>query len=84
MQSPSPFYSEAHEAFRATVRRFVATEIEPYAAAWDEAETFPRELYQKAGYDPAKVCSNCGKCADACSSGVPITTILHQLSVAMG
>jgi acyl-CoA dehydrogenase len=49
MNSPaSPFYSEAHEAFRATVRRFVAAEIEPYAAAWDEAETFPRELYQKA------------------------------------
>lgn len=44
----SPFYSEAHEAFRATVRRFVAAEIEPYAAEWDEAETFPRELYQKA------------------------------------
>jgi len=48
MQSPSPFYSEAHEAFRETVRRFVAAEIEPYAAEWDEAETFPRELYQKA------------------------------------
>ena len=48
MQSPSPFYSEEHEAFRATVRRFVAAEIEPYAAEWDEAETFPRELYQKA------------------------------------
>jgi acyl-CoA dehydrogenase len=48
MQSPSPFYSEQHEAFRATVRRFVAAEIEPYAAVWDEAETFPRELYQKA------------------------------------
>jgi acyl-CoA dehydrogenase len=48
MQSASPFYSEAHEAFRATVRRFVAAEIEPFAAAWDEAETFPRELYQKA------------------------------------
>jgi acyl-CoA dehydrogenase len=46
--SASPFYSEQHEAFRATVRRFVAAEIEPYAAAWDEAETFPRELYQKA------------------------------------
>jgi acyl-CoA dehydrogenase len=44
----SPFYSEAHEAFRETVRRFVAAEIEPHAAAWDEAETFPRELYQKA------------------------------------
>ncbi len=48
MQSASPFYSEEHEAFRATVRRFVAAEIEPYAAEWDEAETFPRELYQKA------------------------------------
>jgi acyl-CoA dehydrogenase len=48
MQSPSPFYSEQHEAFRATVRRFVAAEIEPFASAWDEAETFPRELYQKA------------------------------------
>src|ERR1700682_4244197 len=48
MQSPEPLYSEQHEAFRATVRRFVAAEIEPYAAEWDEAETFPRELYQKA------------------------------------
>jgi len=48
MNSPSPFYSEEHEAFRTTVRRFVATEIEPHAAEWDEAETFPRELYQKA------------------------------------
>ena len=45
---PSPFYSAEHEAFRETVRRFVAAEIEPYAAAWDEAETFPRELYEKA------------------------------------
>jgi len=27
MQSPSPFYSEAHEVFRETVRRFVAAEI---------------------------------------------------------
>jgi acyl-CoA dehydrogenase len=46
--APSPYYTEQHEAFRATVRRFVATEIEPHAAEWDEAETFPRELYQKA------------------------------------
>src|ERR1700730_5430873 len=48
MHSPSPFYSEAHEGFRATVRRFVAAKIEPFASAWDEAETFRRELYQKA------------------------------------
>lgn len=44
----SPFYSAEHEAFRAMVRRFVAAEIEPFAHEWDEAGTFPRELYEKA------------------------------------
>lgn len=42
------FYTEEHEAFRASVRRWVAKEIEPYAAEWDEAGEFPRELYRKA------------------------------------
>jgi acyl-CoA dehydrogenase len=46
--APSPYYTPEHEAFRETLRRFVAKEIEPHAAAWDEAETFPRELYLKA------------------------------------
>ena len=36
------------DAFRASVRRFVEREIAPHAAAWDEAGTFPRELYAKA------------------------------------
>jgi len=36
------------EAFRDGVRRFVAHEISPNASAWDEAATFPRELYRKA------------------------------------
>jgi acyl-CoA dehydrogenase len=44
----NPYYSDEHEAFRDSVRRFVAAEIEPYASEWDEAGTFPRELYQKA------------------------------------
>ena len=46
--SKSPFYTEDHEAFRETVRRFVAKEIEPFANDWDEAGEFPRELYKKA------------------------------------
>jgi acyl-CoA dehydrogenase len=45
----SPFYRPEHEAFRLTLRRFVAREIEPYATQWDEAEEFPRDLYEKAG-----------------------------------
>lgn len=44
----SPFYTEEHEAFRASVRRFVEREIAPHVNAWDEAEGFPRELYRTA------------------------------------
>ena len=44
----SPFYTAEHEAFRQVLRRFVAKEIEPFAAEWDEAGGFPKELYAKA------------------------------------
>ena len=44
----SPFLTPEHLAFRDMLRRFVATEIEPFAAQWDEAGEFPRELYVKA------------------------------------
>lgn len=43
-----PALTDEHEALRETMRRFVAREIAPHAAAWDEAEEFPRELYKKA------------------------------------
>ncbi len=48
MAGKSPYYTAEHEAFRDTIRRFVAKEIEPFAAQWDEAEIFPRELYLAA------------------------------------
>jgi len=38
----------ARDAFRASVRRFVEREIAPHVDAWDEAGSFPRELYAKA------------------------------------
>jgi acyl-CoA dehydrogenase len=43
------FYTEAHEAFRSELRKFVQREIEPHVEAWEEAAEFPRELYRKAG-----------------------------------
>ena len=46
-RNPS-YYTPDHEQFRDTVRAFVAKEIAPYANEWDEAEGFPRELYQRA------------------------------------
>ncbi|MFN0182658.1 MAG: acyl-CoA dehydrogenase family protein [Aquabacterium sp.] len=46
---PRPeYFSPDHEAWRATVRAFVDREIQPHVNAWDEAGTFPRELYRKA------------------------------------
>ena len=42
------YFSAAHEDFRRSVRSFVEREITPHAAAWDEAGSFPRELYRKA------------------------------------
>jgi acyl-CoA dehydrogenase len=46
--SAHPALGPHHEAVRDTMRRFVAREIAPHAAGWDEAEEFPRALYRKA------------------------------------
>jgi acyl-CoA dehydrogenase len=48
LPAPPHRFTAEHEAFRATVRSFAEREIAPHAAAWDEAGTFPRELYAKA------------------------------------
>jgi acyl-CoA dehydrogenase len=37
-----------HELFRDNVRAFVDAEIVPHINAWDEAGSFPRELYRRA------------------------------------
>ena len=44
---PSPCFSAEHAEFRGMVKRFVEKEILPYVNDWDEAETFPRELYTR-------------------------------------
>ena len=40
--------SPEHTVFRDNVRAFVAREVAPHINAWDEAQTFPRELYGRA------------------------------------
>jgi acyl-CoA dehydrogenase len=42
------YYRAEHMVFRDTVRRFVASELAPHVAEWDEAESFPRDLYRRA------------------------------------
>ncbi|CAB4467123.1 unnamed protein product [Rhizophagus irregularis] len=45
----SPYYNDSHRRVRAAVRKFVETEIMPYAYEWDEAKRIPQELFIKAG-----------------------------------
>ena len=42
-------FSEEHEALRATVRRWVEREIAPHTAAWEQAQSYPREVLAAAG-----------------------------------
>ncbi|MGE0323813.1 MAG: acyl-CoA dehydrogenase family protein, partial [Polyangiaceae bacterium] len=42
-------FTEEHEAFRKTVRQFAEKEVAPYADQWEEAGSFPREIFTKAG-----------------------------------
>ncbi|MDW7712216.1 MAG: acyl-CoA dehydrogenase family protein [Deferrisomatales bacterium] len=42
-------YGEDHRIFRESFRRFVAKEITPHAAAWEEAGEVPREAWLKMG-----------------------------------
>jgi acyl-CoA dehydrogenase len=44
-----PGVTPEHLQVQEAIRAFVEGEIQPNADAWDEAGTFPRELYRKAG-----------------------------------
>jgi len=43
------YFDPSHQLVRDSVRRFVEREILPEVDQWEEAESFPRELYLKAG-----------------------------------
>lgn len=44
-----PVFTEEHEAFRATVRRFFQKEIEPSVRKWQQDGFYPADLFRKAG-----------------------------------
>ncbi|MBO0720693.1 MAG: acyl-CoA dehydrogenase family protein [Blastocatellia bacterium] len=43
-----PYFIEEHAMLRETVKQFCQQEIAPFAEEWDEAGTFPREIFRKA------------------------------------
>src|SRR5690554_189744 len=46
---PRTLFTEEHEIFRSTVRRFVETEIAPYHEQWEKDGQISREAWLKAG-----------------------------------
>ncbi len=44
-----PFYTEEHQMFRESVRKFCAEDIAPHHADWEKAGQVPKELWLKAG-----------------------------------
>ena len=43
------FTTPEHELLREQVKRFIKREVEPYAAAWEETGSVPREVLRKMG-----------------------------------
>jgi alkylation response protein AidB-like acyl-CoA dehydrogenase len=43
------FFSEDHEIFRESVKRFVKEELAPHHHEWEEAKRVPRDIWRKAG-----------------------------------
>lgn len=44
---PLPPFTEEHGELRESIRRFVANELRPHAAEWEDARWFPNEVFAK-------------------------------------
>ncbi len=42
-----PPFGDEHEALRAEIRKFVAEELRPHAAEWEQARWFPNEVFHR-------------------------------------
>jgi acyl-CoA dehydrogenase len=85
------FETEEHAQLRASVRRFAQTHIAPHAHRWDEANEFPRELYQtaaKAGLlgisHPAEVGGGDGDITHALVAEEELIAFGHSVGVCVG
>ena len=45
----SAYFTPEHDAFRATVRRFLENEVAPHATAWEKLGRIPREIFPRMG-----------------------------------
>jgi citronellyl-CoA dehydrogenase len=48
VDTPYPYFTEEHELIRNTVKRFCSDEVAPHAQEWEEAHSYPKELFKRA------------------------------------
>lgn len=49
MSERFPQFTEEHDLFRTTFRKFVENELAPHVDEWEKAEIFPREVFTEMG-----------------------------------
>jgi alkylation response protein AidB-like acyl-CoA dehydrogenase len=54
---PRTIFSEEHELFRASVRRFIEQEVTPFHRQWERDGMVPREFWRRAG-EQGLLCAN--------------------------
>src|SRR5687767_15366363 len=42
-------FTPEHDELRSSVQAFVAKELAPHAAEWEQAEAFPKEIFKRVG-----------------------------------
>jgi acyl-CoA dehydrogenase len=47
--NPTPPFTDEHEQLRDAIRRFVAAELRPHVAEWEDAEWFPNDVFTRMG-----------------------------------
>jgi acyl-CoA dehydrogenase len=47
VRAPVPPFTQEHEQFRIEVRRFVESELLPHAGEWEEARSFPNDVFHR-------------------------------------
>ncbi len=46
---PSIYFSDDHDTFRSTVRRFLEEEVAPHADEWEASQRIPRRIFRRMG-----------------------------------
>ena len=74
---PRTLFSDEHEQFRDSVRRFIAEEITPHHERWEEAGMVDRALWPKAGA-AGLLCPNLPEAYGGCGADYLFNVVITE------